>query len=132
MSRHTIPAREEQYSIVVGYDRGMSSFFGIVTDIEIERKADEAAERVTQAEINKETPAAEDLRLCDAEAVAYWIGAACVGEIRTVEDLAERMKAYAEIAPEMLETLRRDHEQAGEPSEAQRIGQRFIESQTNR
>lgn len=126
MSRHIIPTRGPEFSCVVGYDRGMSTYFAIVTDIEIERKAEEATARVLAAETNSRTPEAEDLKLCDAEAVVLWVGAGRVAEIGTVFELAAKVSAYADIDGVMHERLRQDEREAGEPTEAQQIGQAFI------
>ncbi len=128
MSRRIIPAKQPGHECVVGWDKGMSTFFAQVTDTELEERANAAAERVVEAEGAGRTPDPEDEKLSNAEAMLLWVGARRVGEIQTVEELAGLVAEYATIEPEVMEALRGDRATAGEPSASQRAGQRFIEA----
>jgi hypothetical protein len=108
MSKHVIEAKNSKHRCTVGWDRGMSTFFAIVIDVELEKQAEVETSRCI-------------------EPVVCWIGADRVGEVETVEALAERLSEYAEISEDVRETLRRDKANAEPPTEGQRRGQEFIE-----
>lgn len=127
MSRHVIPAINPTHEVVVGWDKGMSTFFGTVTDPDLERRASDAGDRVAEAVAAGRTPDPEDEKLSMTETILLWVGASRVGEVQTVEELAGELAEYAEIPDEVREQLRRDRGQAGPPSAAQRAGQVFIE-----
>jgi hypothetical protein len=115
MSRRQIPALNPKLICVVGYDRGMSTFFAQVEDPEIESAASAAADRVAEAYEAHREPDAEDVRLSERESLLLWIGADCIGQVKTVEALAELLKDYAVIEPSMMETLRADREREEAP-----------------
>lgn len=108
MSRHTIPAKDANHRCTVGYDRGMSTFFAQVIDLKLEAEAATATDRCV-------------------EPVVFWIGADRVGEVETVEALAERLAEFAEISDEVREQLRRDRAACEPPTGPQRTAQQFIE-----
>lgn len=122
MSRHTIEAEESgRYEIIVGYDPPLDSFFGQVIDREIlarlereqekrERAYGEALSRGVEPETGEDETADEDY-------FALWVGTN-VGEVPTVEALAEALSQYAALTPEMQETLRRDREREAHPPTA--------------
>lgn len=117
MSRHTIEAKEQgRYEIIVGYDPPLDSFFGQVIDREVrarlerERAYSEALSRGVEPETNDDEAADEDY-------FTLWTGTT-VGEVPTVEALAEALSRYAALTPEMRETLRRDREREAHPPTA--------------
>lgn len=112
MSRHQIPAINPAHVCTVGYDRGMKTFFAQVQDPEIERLADEAADRVAEDCDRHRLPDPADVAASERDSLVFWIGADTVGQVPTVAILVERLKPYAEIAPEMIETLRADQRSA--------------------
>lgn len=114
VSRHQIPALLTNHICIVGYDRGMKTFFATVEDNEIQRLAFEAADRVSDAHNQHIEPSADDVEMCEREALIFWIGADKVGQVPTVEALAEHLKPYAEISEEMLKTLRGDQQREEE------------------
>lgn len=79
MSRHDIPARDSKYTVVVGWDRPMRTFFAHVKDPSLD----------------------ED------EEMVLWIGG-LFDEVKTVEGLAEAIKAYADLPEKMATTLWHD------------------------
>lgn len=134
MSRHEIAAKHENHKCVVGYDRGMSSFFAQVEDREIEQLASDAAERVADAYAQHREPSDADAEACERNAMVFWIGADFIGQIPTVEMLVEQLRPYAEIAPAMVEQLRADQQAAeAQPSTGhQRAMQQFVLDNTRR
>jgi hypothetical protein len=129
MSRREIVALNPNHLCVVGYDRGMSTFFCQVTDREIERRAEAAAERVAEAYEAGREPDAGDLDDSDLEALILWLGADQIGQVETVEELAGRLRDYALIGPEMLETLREDRQREEAPPRT--AMERFAQSYVN-
>jgi hypothetical protein len=90
----------------------MKTFFAQVQDPEIERLADEAADRVAEDCDRHRLPDPADVAASERDSLVFWIGADTVGQVPTVAILVERLKPYAEIAPEMIETLRADQRSA--------------------
>lgn len=80
MSRHSIPARSLGYSVVVGWDPPLMTFF---------------------AQVEEENPADED------DAVVLWLGGQD-REYTRPEDMIEPLAPYAELTPDMIEALRAD------------------------
>lgn len=108
MSRHEIQPLNERHTVTVGYDRGMKTYFAQVIDTEIERLANEAADRVADDCANGRAPSTADVKASEKEAIIFWIGADKVNAIPTVEDLGRQLAPYAFIEPDMTETLRED------------------------
>lgn len=82
MSRHSIPAREPNLAIVVGWDNPLQSFFAQVA--------------------RPEDPDRED-----DDPVLLWVGAA-PREVITVEVLAQHLVPYADLPSDVAEQLRQD------------------------
>ena len=112
MSRHEIKPKNQAHTCTVGYDRGMKTFFAQVQDSTVERLADEAAARLADACDRGVKPDPADVRASERSSTIFWIGADSVGQIPTVELLAEQLSPYAELDAETVETLRRDQREA--------------------
>jgi hypothetical protein len=82
MSRHTIPARDPNLTIVVGWDNPLVTYFAQVA--------------------RPEDPDRED-----DDPILLWVGAN-PREVITVEDLARHLAPYADLTPEVAEQLRQD------------------------
>ncbi|HEY0171785.1 MAG TPA: hypothetical protein VGB98_12240 [Pyrinomonadaceae bacterium] len=132
MSRRKITGKNPNHECVVGWDTGMSTFFGMVTDAELEQRASAAGDRVAEALGAGRTPDPDDERLSNVETILLWVGASRVGEIQTVEELAGLMEPFATVEADVLEALRADRATAGEPSASQRAGQEFIRAHGTR
>lgn len=122
MSRHTIEAEEPgRYEIIVGYDPPLDSFFGQVIDREVRARLEreqEERERAYSEALSKgiELETDED-ETADEDYFALWTGTT-VGEVPTVEALAEALSRYATLTPEMRERLRCDREREAHPPTA--------------
>ena len=119
MSRHTIEANEQwRYEIIVGYDPPLDSFFGQVIDREVrarhERAQEERERAYSEALSRGVEPETNDVETADEDYFTLWTGTT-VGEVPTVEALAEALSRYAALTPEMRETLRRDREREAHP-----------------
>lgn len=79
MSRHSIPAHDQRYKIVVGWDWGMRTYFAQVHDKEATK---------------------EDL-------ASVWIGTT-FDEIQTPEELREPIAAYGALSDNGIEILYAD------------------------
>lgn len=110
MSRHEITAKDPNWTCVVGWDHGLETYFAQVRDEEVERAACEAAERIVEDCRSTGRANAADRIAANRDSMIFWVGAECVREITTVEELAARLAPYAELSPEMRETLREDRE----------------------
>ena len=116
MSRHTIEAGEPgRYEIIAGYDPPLDSFFGQVIYREVRariERAQDAREWAYREALSKgvEPEMDED----EDDYFTLWVGTT-VGEVPTVERLAEALAPYAVLTPEMLETLRADREREAHP-----------------
>jgi hypothetical protein len=84
MSRHLIPSLNSNHEVYVGWDHPLLTYFGQVYDLSIEE---------------------EDERL------VYWIGADPGQHIYEIEELAVRMRKYADISNEMRVTLYGDKDE---------------------
>lgn len=82
MSRHSIPAINLDYEVIVGWDRPLQTFFGQVRDPMVDEEKE----------------------------IIYWIGADYPGQIPEVADLVRAMMPYAEIVPAMQAALHQDKE----------------------
>jgi hypothetical protein len=80
MSRHDIPARDSKYTVVVGWDRPMRTYFAHV----------------------------KDTTLDEDEEMVLWVGG-LFDEVKTVEALAEAIEGYADLTLGMAATLVEDH-----------------------
>jgi hypothetical protein len=80
MSRYTIPALDPAFTIAIGWDRPLSTFFAIVTD-----------ERLND----------------DDDRVLLWIGTD-TAEIPRADDLAAPLAPYAVLTEDHIATLRAD------------------------
>ena len=96
MSRYEIPTRAPDLTAAVGWDNPLQSFFAQVSRPE---EGDD-----------------------EEDNMILWVGAA-PREVVTVEDLAQHLAPFADLAPDMAERLRADRaaklDQA--PTEAQQI-----------
>jgi len=122
MSRHTIEAKEPgRYEIIVGYDPPLDSFFGQVIDREVrarlEREHEERGRAYGEALSKGIEPEADVDETADEDHFTLWAGTT-VGEVPTVEALAEALTPYAVLTPEMKETLRHDREHEAHPPTA--------------
>lgn len=122
MSRHTIEAEEPgRYEIVVGYDPPLDSFFGQVIDREVharlERAQEEREQSYSEAAARGVKPETVEDETAEEDYFTLWVGTT-VGEVPTVEALAEALSRYAALTPEMRETLRRDREREAHPPTA--------------
>jgi hypothetical protein len=79
MSRYLISAREPQFTVVVGWDDGLESFFGQV----------------------------DDTRIRGEDKGCLWVGAS-LRELLSVAELVDAIKDYADIPPEILSNLSQD------------------------
>jgi hypothetical protein len=86
MSRYSINARNPQLQVVVGWDDGLKTFFGQVLDP----------------------------RLDEEHEMLIWIGASS-REIVNIVKLADALKSYADIPPEVRTNLARDFSAHGIP-----------------
>lgn len=119
MSRHTIEAGEPgRYEIIVGYDPPLDSFFGQVIDREvrarIERAQEEHERAYREALASGVGPETNENEAEDEDYFTLWVGTT-VGEVPTVDVLAEALAPYATLTPEMRETLRADRERQTHP-----------------
>ena len=122
MSRHTIEAEEPgRYEIIVGYDPPLDSFFGQVIDRELrarlERAHEEREQAYSEALSRGVEPETDEDETADEDYFTLWSGTS-VGEVPTVEALAEALSRYAVLTPEMREMLRRDREREAHPPTA--------------
>ena len=122
MSRHTIEAKEPgRYEIIVGYDPPLDSFFCQVTRREvrarIEREQEERERAYGKALSRGVEPEAVEDETADEDYFALWTGTT-VGEVPTVEALAEALSPYAVLTQELQDTLRRDREREAHPPTA--------------
>ncbi len=79
MSRHSIPGRNADHDVVVGWDPPLQTYFAIVLD-----------------------------PTKDEEDAAYnplWLGADRFAEIDRVHDLQERLRPFADIEPAVMRQL---------------------------
>jgi hypothetical protein len=76
MSRHDIAARDTKYTITVGWDRPMRTYFAHV----------------------------KDWTLDEDEEMVLWVGG-LFDEVKTVTHLAEAIARYADLTDEMVATL---------------------------
>lgn len=110
MSRHTIEARDpERFTVAVGYDAALATYFGQVIDRRIERDEEERAARIAAGEQDDdedETP--------ERDAVVLWIGTT-VGEVPTVAELARLIETYAVLTFEFARTLQEDQRGGAHP-----------------
>jgi hypothetical protein len=81
MSRHVIPALSDRFSVTVGWDRPMNSYFAQVEDLEIDSDT--------------------------SDPMLVWVGTSH-SEIPHPEALQRHIARYAAIPDGMLETLRAD------------------------
>lgn len=132
MSRNSLTPKNKNHSVVVGWDNGMKSFFATVIDREVERLAEEATLRVEAAFEEQREPSAADSQAANRDPVVFWIGAARIGEVQTVEELTRLLEPYADVSPEMAETLRGDRarEEQIPDTDHQRQMRRFIADNT--
>jgi hypothetical protein len=79
MSRYLVAAREPHFTVAVGWDNGLETFFGTVYDNRIKGE----------------------------DKVCHWVGAS-LREILTVSDLANSLKDYADLLPETRAKLSQD------------------------
>jgi len=79
MSRREIPCRKPGFTVVVGWDNPMSTFFAQVTRIQD----------------------AED----DSDPVVLWLGGFS-GEVRRAEDLVQPLRPFADLTAEHIAQLR--------------------------
>jgi hypothetical protein len=82
MSRHTIPAKNPDHEIDVGWDQPMNTYFAQVLKNVIDQEGDD-------------------------DVVILWIGGD-FDECQSVEALAHRLEPYATLDYEMARTLRMD------------------------
>ncbi|MBA3712354.1 MAG: hypothetical protein H0W76_07870 [Pyrinomonadaceae bacterium] len=109
MSRHTIEAKNaEQFTVVVGYDAALETYFGQVIDRQIEREEEDRAARIVagEQEEDDETP--------EHDAVVLWVGTN-VGEVPTVAELARLIEPYAVLTSGLAEKLSDDQRRAAHP-----------------
>lgn len=90
MSRHIIPGKESYLKVVVGWDNGLESFFGIVYDTRYD------------------DPCAEHRILLEAGT-----GLKSLREIVSVEELADAIRQYADIPQETMSQLVEDFSSRG-------------------
>jgi hypothetical protein len=137
MSRHTIEAGEPAaFEIVIGYDPPLDSFFAQVINREVRARIERAQEERERAYRDALTrgvePDADRDEAEDEDYFTLWVGTT-VGEVQTVEDLAEALAPYAVISPEMRETLRRDRErEAHPPTRYQQLMRSLLRGSTKR
>jgi hypothetical protein len=81
MSRHTIPPRDPTHVVTAGWDNSLGTFFAIV-----ERASDDAD---------------------DEDGVVFWLGADD-REFPRAEDMIKPLAPYADLTPEIIQTLRAD------------------------
>lgn len=109
MSKYTIEARDpEQFDIVVGYDPALGTYFGQVTEKQIEREEEERAARIIagEQEEDDETP--------EPDAVVLWVGTN-IGEVSTVAELARLVEPYAVLTSGLVERLCDDQRREAHP-----------------
>lgn len=80
MSRHIVPALDDRFTVTVGWDNPMHTFFAQVT-------------RESRAENN--------------DNIILWLGGE-VEEVRTPEDLRQPLAAYATLSDEIIQQLHAD------------------------
>ncbi len=96
MSRYTIEAKDpERFTIVVGYDGALTTYFGQVIDRQIEREEEEQAARIiaNEQEEDDDTP--------ERDPVVLWVGTS-VGEVPSVTELTRLVKPYAVVVAPAL------------------------------
>ena len=95
MSRHHLTACQPGYTVVVGWDNPLSTFFATVT-------RDQGADD-------------------NADPVVLWLGG-YAGEVRAAEDLVQPLAPYATLTPEVVAHLRADRAACADrgPTELQR------------
>lgn len=96
MSRHNIPGRAPGYSVVVGWDVGLQTFF---------------------ARVEEENPADDD------SGIIAWLGG-IPGEFNDPKDMVMLLDKWADLRP-MLEQLEEDRACAPPPTPLQRFGARI-------
>lgn len=137
MSRHTVEAREpERYEIVVGFDPPLDTFFGQVIDRETRATVEHRQERREQlyrdALASGVEPEPDDDESTDEDYFTLWVGTS-VGEVLTVEALADALAPFATLTPELRETLRNDcAREARPPTEHQLLIRSFLDGITKK
>jgi hypothetical protein len=66
----------------------------------------------------------------DEDAMAFWTGGE-PEEVKSVELLEEKLKAYTIIPPDIKEKLRKDYEARTEPTPLQKLGARMFKEALN-
>jgi hypothetical protein len=95
MSRYYIPADSAQYTVVVGFDNPLQTFFAMVTDTEKEQNDED-------------------------DCIVLWEGCNPY-EITDVDILEEKVKSYIKHLPAYVKTsLKQEYEARTEPSELQK------------
>jgi hypothetical protein len=87
MSRHEIPAKDPNHKVIVGWDHPLLTFFGQVID-------------------RRKEAAGADF----GDHLVKWIGTS-VSEFYDVDDLAGRIRRFADLSPEIRATLYGDKDE---------------------
>ena len=104
MSRHSIPAYDQNHFVVVGWDAPLTTFFAQV----------------------------EDLTISDEQkALLLWIGDSALA-IPTINQLQAEIAPYATIPTEVIEQLQAGYDQAWAPSPMQQFARQLIADTTPR
>ncbi len=103
MSRYNIPARTPQYSVAVGWDNPMQTFFALVSDLN---------------------------EMIEDESYIVWLGGT-PGEVTNIEKVEEAIQPYADLPPDVKNNMLRDYEARTEPTPLQRLGARLFREAVN-
>lgn len=101
MSRYTVTAIDPRYSIELGWDAPMTTFFAQVLDSTID--------------IDEE----------EVDPIVLWVGDSDMA-IPTIDQLQAAIASYAILSPEVIEQLQADYDRTWTPSPLQQLNRRFI------
>lgn len=101
MSRYYIPADSAKYTVVLGFDNPLQTYFVQVTDTEKEQNDED-------------------------DCIVFWEGCH-PSEITDIETLESKVKTYLKDIPAHIKTrLKKEYEERTEPSELQKMATKLF------
>lgn len=116
MSRYNMPTKElEKFKCIVGYDSPLDTLFAQVIDLEEQRREEERASRIAQAQdAGLDPEETDDEADEDREPFVLWIGTSA-REITDVEVLRRAIEPYAALSSEIQQRLLWDQRRQSHP-----------------
>lgn len=99
MSRYIITGYDPRYSIALGWDAPMTTFFAQISDLTIDEE--------------------------ESDPIVLWVGDTDMA-IPTINQLQAAIAPYAILPPEIIEQLQADYDQTWTPSPLQQLNRRLF------